>query len=86
MSNAQKRTVPVSELQRQLKEVARLVDEVAAGTMKIEDAVAIMMQPPHNAPTEGFARRLLLKMQASEAAYNAKFASGTNPHPEQDGQ
>lgn len=72
MSTAPKRTVPISELQRQLKEVARLADEVASGKIKIEEAAAIMMQPPHNAPTEGFARRLLLKMQASEAAYNAK--------------
>ena len=78
MSTAPKRTVPLSELQTQLKEIARLVDEVASGTIKIEEAVAIMMQPPHNAPTEGFARRLLLKMQASEAAYNAKIASGQN--------
>jgi hypothetical protein len=84
MSTAPKRTVPLSELQRQLKEVARLADEVASGTIKIEEAVVIMMQPPHNAPTEGFARRLLLKMLASEAAYNSKLASGENPRAQRD--
>jgi hypothetical protein len=82
MNEIPERTIPLSELQRGLKEVVRLSQEVEAGTTTMKDAVAIMMQPPHSAPTEGFARRLLLRMQASRKAYDAKIAAGQNPYAE----